>query len=241
MFHIIQHDGPARIGKLNGSTTPDVIPSSSSLKVIKDEPMPYDIPLELAQWAVNKTINYAKDENKEHMAVIHGGKYVDLRVECARKLNELGYKSFLIANSWNLLKNPRDLVNIVINIKKTVNPNTVLYFPFADLSFIPLLSYMGIDLFGEITAEYYAYLNIMLTPDAQYNLKEYNMANTSSLNEINKKNMEFVLNEVRENIKNNTLRNLVERRCCSTPESMSALRLLDKYHFDFLDRYTPLY
>ena len=53
--------------------------------------------------------------------------------------------------------------------------------------------------------------------------------------------MDFVIREVRENIKNGTLRNLVEQRCCSSPEAMSALRIADRDYTDFLDKYTSLY
>jgi 7-cyano-7-deazaguanine tRNA-ribosyltransferase len=50
-----------------------------------------------------------------------------------------------------------------------------------------------------------------------------------------------VIREVQEHIKNGTLRNLVEQRCCSSPESMSALRILDREHSDFIEKYTQLY
>lgn len=243
MMEITLHDGPARLGKHNEIRTPDILPSSINLEIIKDEPMPYDVPKELAKWSVNRTVEFAKDGDKEDIAVIHGGKYIDLRVKCAQKLDDLGFTTFLIANSEVLLKNPRDLVDIVINIRKTVSPNAALYFPFADLNYIPLLSYMGIDFFGEFTAEYYAYLNILLTPDAKYGLENYKILDLdqSELKDYNKNSMDFVAREVRENIKNGTLRNLVEARCCTSPEVMTALRLLDKNYSEFLDNFTPLY
>lgn len=243
MMEITLHDGPARLGKYNKLITPNILPSSSDLKIIKDEPMPYDVPEELAKWSVNRTIEFARSSNTEGMVVIHGGKYVDLRVKCAQKLNDLGFNSFLIANSHELLRNPRDLVNITINIRKTVNPNSILYFPFASLNFLPLLSYMGVDFFGEFTAEYYAYLGIMLTPNVKYDLKNYHIydLSLSKLKEYNKNSMDFVVREIRENIRNGTLRNLVEARCSTSPETMSALRLLDKNYPEFLDNFTPLY
>ncbi len=243
MIEITLHEGPARLGKYNGVITPEILPSSHNLEIVKDEPMPYDVPEELAKWSVDRTIEFAKNSNGEGIAVIHGGKYVNLRVKCAQKLDDLGFTTLLIANSEELLRNPKDLVNIVLNIRKTVNPNAALYFPFADLNFIPLLSYMGMDLFGGFTAEYYSYLNIMLTPHAKYDLEKYHIfdLNPSELKDYNKNSMDFVVREVRENIKNGTLRNLVEERCCTSPEAMTALRLLDKNYTKFLDNFTPLY
>ena len=243
MILITKHDGPARLGKYNELITPEILSLSNDLEIVKDEPMPYDVPKELAKWSVNRTIEFAEKSNNEDIAVIHGGKYLDLRVKCANKLDKLGFKTFLIANSEFLLKNPRDLVNIIVNIRKTVNPNAALYFPFADLNFIPLLSYLGIDLFGEFTAEYYAYLNYLLTPDSRYNLEKYEIFdfNKSQLIDYNKNSLKFVIREIRENIKNGTLRNLVEVRSCTSPEAMSTLRILDKIHPKYLDSFTQLY
>ena len=49
------------------------------------------------------------------------------------------------------------------------------------------------------------------------------------------------MREVRANIQNGTLRNLVEERCCTSPEAMSALRILDRDYEDYVDIYTQLY
>jgi len=241
MLLITQHDGPARLGKSNELITPAIL--AYPPKIVKDEPMPYDVPKELATWSVDRTIEFAKKGNIEDMAVIHGSKYVDLRIKCAEELNDMGYNTLVIANSEKLLGNPRDLVEIVVNIRKTVNPNVSLYFPFSDASFIPLLAYMGIDLIGDVSAGYYTYLNRLITPDAIYDLDEYKIYEFSpeKLEDYNKNTLDFVTREVRENIKNLTLRNLVEERCSSSPEAMSALRILDKKYTDFLEEYTPLY
>lgn len=242
MIEIKQHDGPARLGKYGEIITPDIL-VSDNIKIAKDEPMPYDVPKELAKWSVDRTIEFAQNSDIESMAVIHGSKYADLRIKCAQNLDDIGFSSFLIANSEQLLKNPRDLVKIVVNIRKSVNPNATLYFPFAEPNFIPLLSYMSVDLFGEFTAEYYAYLNVILTPETKYELEKYHILdlNRQELKEYNKRSIDFTVSEIRENIKNGTIRNLVEARCCTSPEAMSALRILDKEHYKFLDEYTGLY
>jgi 7-cyano-7-deazaguanine tRNA-ribosyltransferase len=77
----------------------------------------------------------------------------------------------------------------------------------------------------------------------KYDLIHYKIyeMNTSELEEYNKNTIKFVIREVQEHIKNGTLRNLVEERCCSSPESMSALRILDRHHSDFIEKYTQLY
>jgi len=243
MLEIKLHDGPARVGKYEELETPAVLNSIDSIYIIKDEPMPFDVPRALARWSVDRTVENARKNNEDGFVVIHGAKYLDLRVECAQKLNELGYTDFLIANTDELLKRPRDLVNIIVAIRKTVNPNSALYFPFAEPVFIPLLTYMGVDLFGCFVSDFYAHLNIMLTSTTKYNLKQYKISdfNFKELAEHNKGILEFLIKEVRENIKNGTLRNLVEQRCCASPEAMSALRILDRDHGKFLEEFTPLY
>jgi predicted RNA-binding protein len=82
-----------------------------------------------------------------------------------------------------------------------------------------------------------------MTTDSIYEFENYQIYNFTleELKEYNRKSMDFVLREVRENIKNGTLRNLVEQRCCSSPEAMSALRIADRDYTEYLDKYTSLY
>lgn len=243
MLEIILHDGPARLGKYGKGKTPAISKPDTAIPIINDEPMPYDVPRALAEWSVQRTLENAKKSGKKGLVVVHGSKYLDLRIQCAKKLDELGYTAFMIANSEQLLKKPRDLVDIVVNIRETLNPNSALYFPFVNPIFVPLLAYMGVDLFGDFVCDFYAYQNIMLTPTTKYDLEKYQIFDFS-LKELKKYNtnvLDFVIREVRENIKNGTLRNLVESRCCALPETMSALRILDKKYPTFLEKYTPIH
>lgn len=243
MLLITKHDGPARLGNYEKLKTPAVFKPDENIKIIKDEPMPYDLPKELAGWSVNQTIENAKESKEKGIGVIHGGKYVDLRIKCAEELEKLGTTTFLVANSEILLRNPKDLVDIIVNIRESISPNAALYVPFVDVNFIPLLTYIGVDLFGDFACDFYAYLNVMQTSTAKYDINKYQIYDLGleELKKYNKNTMDFVIREVIENIKNGTLRNLVEERCCTSPEAMSALRTLDKKYASFLNKYTPLY
>jgi predicted RNA-binding protein len=242
------HDGPARMGEIGELKTPTII-NAKTMEICPDEPMAYDVPLSLAEWSVEKTIEKAaeyKDDDKSienAFAVVHGAKYSDLRIECAQKLEEMGYKTLLIANADELVRRPRDIAEIISDLRESISPNTTLCFPFAEASFIPIISYMGIDLFSDAICEFYSYLNIMMTPGSSYNLEKYQIyqLEQDELFEYNKRTLDLVTREVRENIKNGTLRNLVESLSCSCPQNMSLLRMLDKNHADFLEKYTPLY
>lgn len=242
------HDGPARLGKLDDLKTPSII-EANSMKLCPDEPMAYNVPLSLAEWSVEQTLEKAsKYRDSEEcsigtFAVIHGSKYTDLRVECAKRLDEMGYNRLLISNADELIRRPRDLADIISRLRESISPNTALCFPFAEASFLPILSYVGIDLFSDAICEFYSYLNIIMTPGNSYNLEQYNIytLDQNELFEYNKKTMDLMVREVRENIKNGTLRNLVESFACSSPQNMSFLRILDKSHMDYLEKYTPLY
>lgn len=243
MIEIKMHDGPARLGKFLKLITPNLIELDSSLKILEDEPMPYNVPKSLAEWSVKKTLEKAKLSEETGVGVVHGSRYSDLRLECAVELEKLGNSVLMIANPESLMGSSRDLVEIVTKIRETINPNTAIYYPFAEPSYMPLLAYMGVDFFDDISADFYASLNTLITPSQKYELKTYKLydMNLEELKEYNKRTIEFTINEIRAHIKNGTLRNLVEERCCSSPELMTALRLLDRDHKDFVSRYTQLY
>ncbi len=243
MIEIKMHDGPARLGKFQNMDTPNLIELDNSFKILKDEPMPYNVPKSLAEWAVNNTLKNAKENGVTGVGVVHGSRYPDLRVECAVELEKLGNPVLMIANPESLMRSSRDLVDIVTKIREAINPNTAIYYPFAEPSYMPLLAYMGVDFFDDISGEFYASLNTLITPSQKYDMKTYHIydMNQEELKEYNKRTVEFTINEIREHIKNGTLRNLVEERCCSSPELMTALRLLDRDHSDFVSKYTQLY
>ena len=72
-------------------------------------------------------------------------------------------------------------------------------------------------------------------------LRKARKMSQEELAEYNKKTIDFVLREVREHMKNSSLRNLVEERSATSPQYGSALRILDRDHADFLQEYTQLH
>lgn len=243
MIEIKLHDGPARLGKYLKMDTPNLIKPDDSLKILKDEPMPYNVPKTLAEWSVNRTIEYARNSNETGIGIVHGSKYSDLRVKCALELEKLGNSILMIANPESLTGNSRDLVEIITKLRENINPNTALYFPFAEPAYMPFLTYMGVDFFDCVSGDYHAELNILLTASQSYDLNVYKLyeMDLEELKDHNRRSIKFAVKEIQEHIKNGTLRNLVEERSCSSPELMTALRLLDRDHYDFISCYTQLY
>lgn len=241
ILEIKVHDGPARSGIYAEKETPALL-SLSELSWCSDQPMAYDVPWELAQWSVEETLKKAKKCEAE-FAVIHGAKYMDLRIKCAQELENLGHQALIVANGDQLMQRPRDLVQLIMELREKLNPNTALCLPFAEAYSLPLLAYMGVDLFLDSIAKYYAYLNIIMTPGASYPLDQYPLMelDLESLLEYNKKTLHLVIREILANIKNGTLRNLVEQRSCASTSTMSTLRILDKEYRPILEKYTPIH
>ena len=241
-FEIKSHDGPGRYGKLGDLETPAII-NKDDFSIADDESSAYDVEKEIAQWSVNQTIEKAKLVEDKEIAVIQGSKYIDLRIKCLKELEELGYNGFIIANADDLLLHPRDLVDLIVALRQNMKSSSYLIFPFAEAQFIPLLAYMGVDAFFDDIGEYYSYINVLMSPTKNYDLETYNLYDMSreELEAYNKNTIDFVLREVREHMKNSSLRNLVEERSATSPQYASALRILDKNYSEYLLEYTQVY
>lgn len=243
-FEIKSHDGPGRTGKLEGEMTPKLF-FKDELKIAPNEGSAHNVDREIAEFNVKETLRLAEENVGEcDVAVIQGSKYIDLRIECLRKLEEIGYNGFIIANGDALLTNFRDLVEVVVSLKKEAKKTSYFIFPFAELSFMPILTYMGIDGFLTDATNYYSYLNVLQTPTKAYDLNTYPIYENISQKDLENKNlenMEFVIKEIHAHMKNRSLRNLVEERSATTPQNISTLKILDREHMDYLLEYTQLF
>ena len=243
-FEIKSHDGPGRIGKLDGELTPKIF-FKDELKIAPSEGSAHNIDREIAEFNVDETLRLAKEHADEcDVAVIQGSKYIDLRIECLKQLEEIGYNGFIIANGDSLLTNSKDLVEVVVSLKREAKKTSYFIFPFAELSFMPILTYMGIDGFLADSANYYSNLNVLQTPTKAYDLNSYPIYDNITQEELEKKNlenMEFVIKEIHAHMKNRSLRNLVEERSGTTPQNVSTLKILDRTCMDYLLEYTQLF
>ena len=194
---------------------------------------------------MKETLRLSKENvDTSDIAVIQGSKYLDLRIKCLKELEEMGYNGFIIANGDALLTNPRELVEIIVNLKKEAKKSSYFIFSFAELSFMPILTYMGIDGFLTDSANYYSHINVLQTPTKAYDLNSYPIYENITQEELEEKNienMEFVIKEIHAHMKNKSLRNLVEERSGTTPQNISTLKILDRTHMDYLLEFTQLF
>jgi tRNA-guanine family transglycosylase len=172
----------------------------------------------------------------------------------ARKLGDRPLLA--IANGRGLLKNPRLLVDIVVTVRETIPPNSALYFPFAPPHMFYMLTYMGVDLFDSADCIIKAREEKMLTPKPLdlHRIRELpcncgvcagktpdDLANSFDL--LLKHNFGEavkITKEIREAIRSNTLRELVEEKAAGDVGAMAMLRILDAEKGDFLEKYTPV-
>ncbi|MEE0939052.1 archaeosine tRNA-ribosyltransferase [Methanobrevibacter sp.] len=243
-FEIKSHDGPGRIGKIDGKITPKIF-YRNEMKIAPNEGSAYNIDREISEFNINETLKLAEEHvNEADIAVIQGSKYVDLRIDCLKQLEEIGYNGFIIANGDALLTNPRELVEIIISLKKEAKKTSYFIFSFTELSFMPILTYMGIDGFLADSANYYSHLNVLQTPTKAYDLNTYPIYENITQKELEEKNienMEFVIKEIHAHMKNNSLRNLVEERSGTTPQNISTLKILDRTQMEYLLEYSQLF
>ncbi len=243
-FEIKSHDGPGRIGKIDGKKTPKLF-YKDELKISPSQGSAYNIDKEIARFNLKETVKTALENvDKCDAAVIQGSKYLNLRIECLKQLEEIGYNIFIIANGDELLTNPRELVDIVVNLRKNAHPSSMLIFTFAESSFMPILTYMGIDGFLTDASNYYSHLNVLQTPTKAYDLNTYKIYDEITQENLEEKNiecLEFVIREIQTHMDNRSLRNLVEERSTTSPQNISTLKILDKNYMDFILEYNQLF
>ena len=219
--------------------------TKNDLKISPSEGSAYNIDKEIARFNINETMKLARENvDKCDAAVIQGSKYIDLRIECLKQLEEIGYNVFIIANGDELLTNPRELVDIVVNLRKNAHPTSMLIFTFAESSFMPILTYMGIDGFLADSSNYYSHLNVLQTPTKAYDLNTYKLFDEITQEKLEEKNidcLEFVIREIQAHMENNSLRNLVEERSTTSPQNISTLKILDKKYMDIILEYNQLF
>ncbi|WP_405293916.1 archaeosine tRNA-ribosyltransferase [Methanobrevibacter sp.] len=243
-FEIKSHDGPGRIGKIDGELTPKLF-SKNELKIAPNQGSAHNVDREIAEFNVRETLRLASENVDEcDIAVIQGSKYIDLQVKCLKDLEEIGYNGFIIANGDALLTNAKELVEVIVSLKKEAKKSSYFIFPFTEISFMPILTYMGIDGFLTDSANYYSHLNVLQTPTKSYDLNTYPIYENISQKDLenkNMENMEFVVKEIHAHMKNKSLRNLVEERSGTTPQNISTLKILDRNHMDYLLEHTQLF
>jgi archaeosine synthase len=165
---------------------------------------------------------------------------------------------FIIENAQQLLNQPKKFIDFIINLREEIGYQKAIYMPSVGNPInLALLTYIGIDIFDSTSAIIAARKNKLLFEIGELNkndLKENPCNCPVCFNKFNDtKEMKFQdilyhnyhslfseLKHVRNAILNENLRNLVENRIKADPNLSAILRNLDRNHYNYLEKRTPL-
>jgi 7-cyano-7-deazaguanine tRNA-ribosyltransferase len=222
-----------------------------------------DVSRHSAQAAIDETLKRAVEasEIKQSMILaggIQGSTHPDLREDCALKMSDVQVDVNAIGGVVPLMENYRfsDLVDVVLSTKKGMTPDRLVHLYGAGHPMIlALASLMGCDTFDSASYAKYANDGRMMFPDGTRKVRDLKeqictcpTCSSLQLEELKQDsdaiadhNLHVIYNEIRlirQAIQDGSLWELVERRCSSHPDMLSALRRL-KEHSEFLERYEP--
>lgn len=227
---------------------------NSNLCLLPDFTVGFDVPLAMAKDALKETIRVARD-HPEHGVVIPATKYPELVEDV---LNQMGRRPLLvISGGEKLASKPRLLVEVLTRVRENSSPNTALYYPLAPPAMIPVLAYMGADLFDSAYAVLAAARGEYLTSNGVRTLTgigelpctcsicrnrspEMLKSDSNSLLKHNLAVLKALFAEIRERMRVDTFREMVEERAAASSRAMAALRILSIEKKNYLERYTPV-
>lgn len=154
------------------------------------------------------------------------------------------------------LKNPRELVNVVLTAKNMIPPDTALYVPaLATPANVAFLVYLGVDLIDSTKVIVDGYMKRYHTREGMWDvndppeipcrcphcraMEETGERSVGLIASHNVLKLEEEVRLVRELIRRGTLREYIEKQVRTTPELTTALRLLDQEHY-YLEKRTPI-
>jgi len=277
-FEAIRRDCTARIGKLdiNGKeiVTPNILwysseriekPSFSSILLSQNEkeaishsgsffyPLPEKEKISIPPSFVyphafpSELHEKAAAWNREHAS--------EMQIISPRALDDISADAtiYVFSNARELFSNPRNFVKAVIDVRKKIGYQKVLYAPgLGEPPHLSILFYLTIDIFDSIPLVEKARKGVFLFPDGSCNANEIEeipcscpacMEGNRSFSSILAHNYHTAFSElkrIRNAVRNRTLRNLVELRAASQPEIASMLRIVDSMHYNFQEERYPV-
>src|SRR5450759_5071361 len=169
---------------------------------------------------------------------------------------------YVLGAAKQLENRSREAVDSIIRLKENTRADALLYAPaLATPENLAMLLYLGVDLVDDTLPVIKGYQDIYLTNSGEFHLDrlhEFPCAchvctsitlpeflklpkkeRTKLLAQHNSSKLGEELRAVREQIRNGSLREYVERQCRARPWLTSALRLMD-VQYDFLEKRTPI-
>ncbi len=159
---------------------------------------------------------------------------------------------YVMANTKELFQNPRNFVESIINIRKKIG-YSLLYAPgIANPINLPILCYLGIDLFDSLDIIVKTRKKIYFTSCKEYNLEEieeypcscnFCKKGIKNYEDLLMHNYEIMKNELVKTIKaieSNRLREIVEAKSHLNANYASMIRILDVEHYEYQEKRYPI-
>ncbi len=275
-FEVIGRDGPARRGRLRLERTINTPALISNDRIVSAGSLWGFGSVEEALEAADGHIDKDKLFIPPHVSVpLHVEPPVDLpHIETDGPCGLVVHPFFLdepypadvyIMGAAGSLRNPRELLKAVLEVKEKTPPDSALYAPaLATPANLALLVYLGVDLVDSTRVVVDGYLGRYHTHDGTWNIEDLRELpcrcqhcraleeedrpdqNPNSdqvlrmISDHNHLKLEEEIRLVREMIRRGCLREYVEKSVRVTPEETTTLRLLDQ-EGRYLERRTPVF
>ena len=195
---------------------------------------------------------YAAEMNKENLAskifVVTGKEDM-----VANSAFEVDAEVYVLANSLQLVRNPRSFISSIVNLRETIGYHKLIYTPgLGSPNHIALLAYCGVDFFDSTPLILNARLGNYMTTQGKLSKEKihenfcfcpscvFGKGDHRSILGHNYYAALSELNLVRNSIRGGQLRELVESRVRTEPWMVSALRHLDSRFYTFSEKYFPI-
>jgi archaeosine synthase len=262
-FGLNKRDGPARIGEFEvdkkNVKTPNILyintirfkaPAFAELLISNNAKDTDHTSLNFSCNLIMKLINESIDE--KYIVNLEENFKID------EKIIKSNIKFYIISNAKQLFKYPKKFLEFIIKLREKVGYQKLIYLPSIGYPVnLSLLTYLGIDLFDSAAAIIAARENTLLFENGNYQKEELEElpCNCPACSKINKPPIELkfqdILNhnyysliteikQIRNAISRGEIRNLVENRVRVNPHLTTILKNLDRYHYDFLEKRTPI-
>lgn len=266
-FEVLRRDGPARFGKLlldRQISTPALISSDDYVSAgsvfrygsVKEAMKAAESIKGQKKLAITPYVPaalHAEPSLRPPEIEIDGPKGVVIHPFAEEKPEDADV--YIIGGAGSL-RNPRDLINAVVSVRKRTPADTALYAPaLATPANLAFLVYLGIDLVDTIRVVADAYFGRYHTRDGVFGLSglaelpckcehcraladHHNDLDYEQLAGHNILKLEEELLAVRHMIRSESIREYIERQVRVSPDLTAALRLLDQEH-NYLEARTP--
>ncbi len=268
MFEVLSRDGLGRTGKLGSVSTPNILfATSKRFKEFKEaEILLSNHEIKSEKMCVFDNGNSFYPGNLKGDFVIPTGipyplscseffeNYQNDKIVLVKDIESLdkNREVYVLSNAAELIKKPKEFVKVLVELREKIGYSKIVYTPgIGTPNSYAILVYLGIDLFDSVPLITNSRKKNFLTPDGKINVDGL-LENPCRCRACNDNIHDFIhllhhnyyvalseMKNIRNRIRNNLLRELVESRVRTEPALVSMLRHFDK-QYDFVEKYFPI-